>query len=78
MVMLVPRAKQLEEVILKLLAIEHEVSIRSIARFAGLSEVDDADRKAIRRAIISLEAQQLVTPKGAGRSRVYVVGTRSH
>lgn len=49
--MLVPRAKRLEEVILKLLAIEHEVSIRSIARFAGMSEVDDADRKAIRRAM---------------------------
>lgn len=71
------KAKKLEEQILTLLSSEHEVSIRSIARAAGLSENNDTDRKTVRRAIKSLEDQGLLAPKGEGRSRVYVAAIQS-
>lgn len=62
---------KLETAILRLLSEEPEVSVRSIANVAGLSGNYDAKRKAIRRALKSLEDQDLIIPKGAGRSRVY-------
>ena len=67
-----PGAKETKELILKLLAEQGEVSIRSIARAGNFSEINGTDRKAIRRALLSLENQGHLVPKGAGRSRVYV------
>jgi Fic family protein len=67
------KTAELETIILKLLNDEPEVSIRSIAAAAGLSKDDDTERKAIRRALVSLEERNLIVPKGSARSRVYVL-----
>ncbi len=67
-----PGTKNIEELILKLLSAHGEVSIRSIARAGGFSETNDTDRKTIRRSLLSMEEQNQIVPKGAGRSRVYV------
>lgn len=64
---------KLEAAILRLLSEVPEISVRSIADVAGLSGKYDANRKAIRRALNSLENQDLIVPNGAGRSRVYVL-----
>lgn len=64
--------KKTEALVLRLLEKDPEVSIRSIAEASGMSKDDNTDRKAIRRAILALEKQKLVMPKGSGRSRVYV------
>lgn len=66
------KMQKLEALILKLLTQESEVSIRSIARAVELSESNGTHRKAIRRALQSLQDQGLLEPKGDGRSRVYV------
>jgi Fic family protein len=66
------KTAEIESLILQLLIRQPKVSIRSIAPIAGLSPDDETDRKAIRRALISLKEQGLIIPKGAGRSRVYV------
>lgn len=71
------KAKTLKQLILKILSEDKEISVRSIARAAGLSENNDTDRKAIRRAIQSLEEQALVVPQGGGRSRVYIAAVQS-
>lgn len=63
---------ELETIILELLDKEPEVSIRSIAMAAGLPPDDDTERKAIRRALASLENKKLILAKGSARSRVYV------
>jgi Fic family protein len=65
--------EKLEAAILRLLSEAPEVAVRSIADVAGLSGNYEANRKAIRRALNSLEDQDLIVPKGAGRSRVYVL-----
>ena len=65
------KTAELETIILKLLTDEPEVSIRSIAAAAGLSKDDNTERKAIQRALLSLEERKLIVPKGSGRSRVY-------
>lgn len=67
------KTSELETVILTLLNRESGVSIRSIAAAAGLSKDDDTERKAIRRALLSLEERKLIVPEGSGRSRVYVL-----
>ena len=64
--------QNLEKLILFLLSENREVSIRSIARAGDFSETNDTDRKAIRRALQSLEKKDQIKPQGAGRSRVYV------
>ena len=64
---------KLEAAILRLLSEAPEISVRSIVDVAGLSGKYDANRKAIRRALNSLEEQGLIVPAGAGRSRVYVL-----
>jgi len=64
---------KLESSILRLLGEEPKVSVRSIADVVGLPGNYDATRKAIRRALKSLEDQDLIVPAGAGRSRVYVL-----
>jgi len=57
---------------LNLLAKEPEVSISSIAGVVRVSADDDTERKAIQRALKSLENKDLIAPRGSGRSRVYV------
>lgn len=66
------KTAKLETLILNLLAKEPEVSIRSVAGVVGVSTDDDTERKAIQRALRSLEKKDLIAPKGSGRSRVYV------
>ena len=56
-----------------MLTTQPEVSIRSIAEAAGFSPDNEARRKAIQRALISLEENNSIIPKGAGRSRVYIL-----
>ena len=63
----------LETAILRLLSEAPAVSVRSIASVVGLSGNYDANRKAIRRALNSLENKDLIVPEGGGRSRVYVL-----
>lgn len=64
---------EIETLILKLLNEQPEVSIRSIAAVAGVPSDDDTERKAISRALKSLQQRNLIAPKGSGRSRVYVL-----
>ena len=71
------KTTRIETLILDLLEREPEVSIRSIARAGDMSEDDDADRKAIQRALGSLEKKNRIVPKGSGRSRVYVLTDQS-
>src|SRR5258708_17896154 len=67
------KTAEIEALILKLLKNEPEVSIRSIATAAEVSKDNETERKAIQRALHSLEEQKVIIPKGAGRSRVYVL-----
>lgn len=67
------KTAEIESLILKLLNTQPEVSIRSIAEAAGFSPDNETQRKAIQRALISLEESNAITPKGEGRSRVYVL-----
>ena len=67
------KTAEIESHILKLLTTEPEVSIRSIAEAAGFSPDNQTQRKAIQRALISLEEKNSIIPKGEGRSRVYVL-----
>jgi Fic family protein len=67
------KTAEIESLILQLLTAQPEVSIRTIASAAGLSPDDETKRKAIQRALISLVEQNSIIPKGAGRSRVYVL-----
>jgi Fic family protein len=66
------KTAEIEALVLTLLDKESEVSIRSVARAAGVSNHDATERKAIQRALLSLEKQNLIVPKGSGRSRVYL------
>ena len=70
------KTAEIKSVILELLTEQPEVSIRSIAPAAGLSPDSDTDRKAIQRALNSLEEQNLIIPKGEGRSRVYILSAK--
>lgn len=63
----------LEALILELLGDIPEVSVSSVAVAAGVSKDAETERKAIGRAFASLKTQGLIEPKGAGRSRVYVL-----
>ena len=69
-----PKSNKLEELILKH-SKDQEISVRSIAKAAALNEDNATDRKSIQRALQNLVEQKLLTPKGAGRSRVYVAAT---
>lgn len=64
---------KLEALILDLLSDVHEVSVSSIALAAGVSKDAETARKAIGRALASLTKQGPIEPKGAGRSRVYIL-----
>lgn len=67
------KTAEFEALILNLLSEIEEVSIRSIANAAGVPSDDKTERRAILRALVSLEKQNRIVPKGAGRSRVYVL-----
>jgi len=67
------KTSEIESLILKMLTTQPEVSIRSIAEAAGFSPDNETQRKAIQRALISLEENNSIIHKGAGRSRVYVL-----
>lgn len=66
------KADNIEALVLKLISEQPEISIRAVAQASGLSETDESDRKAIRRALKTLEKQGILNSKGAGRSHVYV------
>lgn len=70
-------SKDLTKLILQLLEQKNEVSVLSIAQAGGLLKSSEAHRKAIRRALAQLERDGLVTPHGAGRSRVYMKATQT-
>lgn len=67
------KTAEIESLILNILTTQPEVSIRSIAEAAGFSPDNETQRKAIQRALISLEENNSIIPEGAGRSRVYVL-----
>ena len=67
------RKVEFEDLILRLLNQVPEVSIRSVASEAGISTVGETERRAIRRALNSLEERKLIVAKGKGRSRVYIL-----
>lgn len=62
---------EIEDVIQRLLKKQSEISIRSVGEAAGIV-VDEAGRRAIRRALQSLADRKMIVAKGSGRSRVYV------
>lgn len=66
------RSKQIETTILELIREGRVVSIRSIGKVLGMDTDDETVRKAIGRAIRSLVDRNIILPKNAGRSRVYV------
>jgi Fic family protein len=67
------KTSEIGTLILRLLTQQPEVSIRSIAEAAGVPRNNDSERKAIGRALLSLQERNLIAPKGSGRSRVYVL-----
>ena len=64
---------EIEDFILRLLNQEPEVSVRSVARAKGISQLDETQRRAIRRALSSLENRKLIISKGSGPARAYVL-----
>lgn len=70
----VPTKKvEIEDFILRMLNQEPQVSVRSIARAKGISELVETERRAIRRALGSLENRKLIVSKGIGPARAYVL-----
>jgi len=70
----VPTKKvELEDFILRLLNQVPEVSVKSIARAKGISDLNETERRAIRRALRSLEDRRLIISKGSGPARAYVL-----
>ena len=67
------KTANIEALILRLLSDQSEVSVRSVAVAGGFSPSNQTKRKAISRALSSLEEQNLIIAKGAGRSRIYVL-----
>jgi hypothetical protein len=68
----IKKSDQIEALVLNLLSQQPEVSVRAVAHGLGLSEVDETNRRAIRRVLQALEARGVLQSKGAGRSHVYV------
>ena len=61
----------LETLILKLLDVSSEIDIHRVAKAAGLSVGNPADRRAIQRAFKRLIEQEVIQAQGAARARVY-------
>lgn len=64
---------EIEDFILRLLNQVPEVSVKSIARAKGISDLNETERRAIRRALRSLEDRRLIISKGSGPARAYVL-----
>lgn len=64
---------EIEDFILRLLNQVPEVSVKSIARARGISDLNETERRAIRRALRSLEDRRLIISKGSGPARAYVL-----
>ncbi len=70
------KSDEIEALVLGLLSDDSQVSIRSIAAARGKSKDDVTERRAIRRALVALEQKDLISPKGEGRSRIYVLNVK--
>ncbi|QYO68051.1 hypothetical protein [Leptolyngbya sp. 7M] len=64
---------EIEDFILRLLNDVSEVSVRSIAKARGIAELNETERRAIRRALRSLEDRRLIIAQGRGPARSYVL-----
>lgn len=64
---------EIEDFILRLLNQVPEVSVKSIARAKGISDLNETERRAIRRALRSLEDRKLIISKGSGPARAYIL-----
>ena len=62
----------LEALVLDLIRHKSEITVHDVAAASGLSKSNEADRKAIRRALHALAKRGLLKPEGAARARVYV------
>lgn len=67
---------EIEDFILKLLNDVPEVSVRSIAKARGIAKLNETERRAIRRALRSLEDRKLIMSQGRGPARSYVLFDR--
>ena len=62
----------LEALVLELITQKAEIAVHDVAVASGLSKSNEADRKAIRRALQALTQRGLLKPVGAARARIYV------
>ena len=62
----------LEALVLDLIRHKSEITVHDVAAASGLSKSNEADRKAIRRALHALAERGLLKPEGAARARAYV------
>jgi Fic family protein len=67
-----PKSAAIERAISELLDEKSELSIREVAKVAGLSAQDAATRKTIQRALRDLEERKIIVARGEGRGRVYI------
>ncbi|MBL8125882.1 MAG: Fic family protein [Blastocatellia bacterium] len=68
------KTEEIGKRILRLLDEEPEVSVRLIAQDLGVSKDNRTELRSIQRALRSLVEKNQIRPKGAGRSRVYILG----
>jgi Fic family protein len=74
----VPTKKvEIEDFILRLLNNVSEVSVREIAKARGIAELSETERRAIRRALSSLQDRKLIISQGQGPARSYVLFDQS-
>lgn len=64
---------EIESCIIKLLQERSEVSVRSIITARNTDKNNKTERRAINRALVSLQKKSRIVPKGSGRSRVYAL-----
>ncbi len=64
---------EIADFILRLLNEVAAVSVRSIAKARGIAELNETERRAIRRALRSLENRNLIVSQGSGPARSYVL-----
>lgn len=69
------KKRDIEQLVLALLKEKTELSVRAVAQAAGMSKLDEGDRKAIRRVLTALVERGLLETRGAARARVYVALT---
>lgn len=66
------KKNEIEALVLKLFVEKKEIRIHNVAQVAGLSKLNEGDRKAIRRVLNSLVKRGFLEAKGSTRARVYV------